>query len=199
MIKNRFDIIKYYVKGKEVLDIGCVDHTLSNVRKPTWLHGLIADEAKHVLGVDVAKDEIDKLKDKGYDVIHGNFEEQNLGKEFQVIVAGNVIEHLYNVGHFLDNVKKHLKTDGVFLLTTDNCFGFRRWFYAFFRGRVPVNKTHTCYYDPETLTYLLTSKGFKVTKKFYFTDSIGWRYFIERIFGVRDVLCPYMLFVVEKA
>ena len=198
MIKERFDIIKEVVKGKNVLDIGCVDHKASTETQEEWLHKRIKKFAKSVEGIDIEEKEVVTLQKKGYTIHLGNMESIDLGKKYDVIVAGNTIEHLFNAGAFLENVKNHLHKNGLFILTTDNCFGFRHLFYALVLGRVPVNRTHTCYYDIETLTYLLNKKGFRIKKKAFYTDAKGWRYFVERIVGMRRVLAPYMIIVAER-
>ena len=54
----------------------------------------------------------------------GNAESFALGlNQYDLIVSFQVIEHLYNPGAMLANVKAHLKPGGVFLVTTPNLSG----------------------------------------------------------------------------
>jgi SAM-dependent methyltransferase len=54
-------------------------------------------------------------------LIHGNAENFGLGNgRFDLVVSFQVIEHLYNPGAMLDNVRAHLKPGGIFLVTTPN-------------------------------------------------------------------------------
>lgn len=54
----------------------------------------------------------------------GNAENFSLGlNQYDLIVSFQVIEHLYNPGSMLDNVKAHLKPGGIFLVTTPNLSG----------------------------------------------------------------------------
>lgn len=54
----------------------------------------------------------------------GNAESFALGlNQYDLIVSFQVIEHLYNPGAMLDNVKAHLKPNGIFLVTTPNLSG----------------------------------------------------------------------------
>lgn len=54
----------------------------------------------------------------------GNAENFELGfGQYDLIVSFQVIEHLYNPGAMLDNVKAHLKPGGLFLVTTPNLTG----------------------------------------------------------------------------
>ena len=62
-------------------------------------------------------------------LIQGNAENFYLGKgRFDLVVSFQVIEHLYNPGAMLDNVRAHLKPGGLFLVTTPNLSGLgARW------------------------------------------------------------------------
>ena len=54
----------------------------------------------------------------------GNAESFELGRnQYDLIVSFQVIEHLYNPVAMIKNVKEHLKSGGVFLLTTPNLSG----------------------------------------------------------------------------
>lgn len=58
------------------------------------------------------------------DLIQGNAENFDLGKgRFDLVVSFQVIEHLYNPGAMLDNVRAHLKPGGIFMVTTPNLSG----------------------------------------------------------------------------
>lgn len=57
-------------------------------------------------------------------LIQGNAENFDLGKSrFDLVVSFQVIEHLYNPGAMLDNVRAHIKPGGIFLVTTPNLSG----------------------------------------------------------------------------
>lgn len=62
-------------------------------------------------------------------LIQGNAENFDLGNgRFDLVVSFQVIEHLYNPGAMLENVRAHLKPGGVFLVTTPNLSGLgARW------------------------------------------------------------------------
>lgn len=86
---DRFDVIKPYIKNKDVLDVGCVHDNLRAVRiVGRWLHGKIAEHAKHVIGIDTLEEGINEMKRMGYDVKHMNAEKLRFYKKFDVIVAG---------------------------------------------------------------------------------------------------------------
>jgi SAM-dependent methyltransferase len=93
-------------------------------------------------------------------MIQGNAENFNLGHgTFDLVVSFQVIEHLYNPGAMLDNVRAHLKPGGVFLVTTPNLTGLG--------ARLMKEKWHGFRDDHVSLKSksewdeLITSHGFK--------------------------------------
>jgi hypothetical protein len=51
---NRLEYVSNLCTNKRVLDIGCYDETALKLKKNTnyWLHGLISQKAKSVIGID---------------------------------------------------------------------------------------------------------------------------------------------------
>ena len=65
--------------------------------------------------------ELTKKKVKNANITQGNAENFDLnGSKFDVIVSLQVIEHVYNPSLMLNRVKKHLKHNGILILTTPN-------------------------------------------------------------------------------
>src|SRR3989344_4764139 len=107
IITDRYALIKKYCAGKDVLDVGCVDHNANEELENSWLHKIIKSVAKSVIGVDFEENEVQKLRAKGYNIVVGDVETVTIGKTFDVIVAGELIEHLSNPGLFLENMYRH--------------------------------------------------------------------------------------------
>ena len=80
-------------------------------------------------GLDIDKDRIHKLREKGYNVIYDDVQKlenlAKLNKKFDVIIAGELIEHLESPDVFLDDIKKFLNENGILILTTPNMFSLR--------------------------------------------------------------------------
>lgn len=57
-------------------------------------------------------------------IVNANAEEFELSKKFDLILSFQVIEHLYQPELMLNQVKKHLKPNGLFILTTPNLDGW---------------------------------------------------------------------------
>ena len=166
-MNERFKLIKPYIENKTVLDIGCCG---SRYKLEGWLHLNIKKYAKSVFGIDKSKECIEFLREKGYDVEVANAENFNLNQKFEVIVAGELIEHLSNFQGFLNSVRKHLKKGGLLILSTPNMFYFQNTLFLILRGYPAVHKEHTCWFDEITLRQLLGRFGFSVEKSMYTTE-----------------------------
>ena len=110
------------VKDKSVLDVGCVAHSASEEASEFWVHGHLVRHAKSVLGIDILPEDVEELQRHGYNMVCADAMSDDLGQKFDVIVAGEVIEHVVNPGQLLTNMRRHLKEDGVLVLTTPHAF-----------------------------------------------------------------------------
>lgn len=171
LYKDKIDWIVRFVAGKKVLDLGCVRHNMEETQKEHWLHGIIARRAASVLGVDYLEEAVNALREKGYNVVCANVETMKLGDRFEVIVAGDLIEHLNNFGMFLDRVRDHLTSDGVALITTPNPVNPIRFFSILFRGEAGANPEHTCWFTEQVLRQLVERHGLEVSEVAYVDDT----------------------------
>jgi len=101
---------------KKVLDLGCIQHSSEWATKdPNWLHKKLYDVASDVLGIDYLKPDVEKLKKLGYNIVYGDVTKPlQLGETFDVIIAGNLIEHLANFEGFFNNLRNWLSPGGRF-------------------------------------------------------------------------------------
>jgi len=168
-MKTRLDIIMPLIKGKDVLDLGCVNMDLKTYDFSNSMHAKIRERCKYLLGIDFLKSDVDWLREHGYNVICQNVERLNLKRKFDIVLAGEIIEHLSNPGMFLESLKKCLKSDGTFILTTPNSLSLERSAKFFLSGKMVLDRNagHTVYFTIETLAELLRRHGFKIEKFYY--------------------------------
>ena len=164
---TREAIVVDCVKGKKVLDVGCVGNTAGDAAQPDWLHHLVCQYAAEVVGLDIAAEAVAALREQGHNIVSGDAETADLGQTFDCIVAGELIEHLSNAGQFLANMRRHLEPGGTILLTTPNPFYPFRSLEILLRGATRVNPEHTCWYCPTTLKNALSRAGYQEIELHY--------------------------------
>ncbi len=152
-------------KDHSVLHLGCADfpYTEERIASNTWLHKKVSEVAASCIGLELDNESVTRLREYyGIDnVIQGNAEQLdklNIGL-FEVIIAGEIIEHLNNPGLFLETAMSCLKPGGKLIITTINAFCFRRFI------RIPfaiesVHPDHTYYYSHTTLQTLVRRFGY---------------------------------------
>ena len=178
LVSDRWEVIREYVAGKDVLDVGTAELYGSEKKHghDKFLFAQISPIAKSLLGLDINKEEVERLRAIGYkNLLIGDAETINLEQDFDVIVAGDIIEHLSNPGLFLDNMRGHLREDGVLILTTPNRFDFYAFMKAFITGQQPNYSkpiaAHVAHYDINTLTALANRQRFKLEVYYYYTTG----------------------------
>lgn len=165
---TRENLIIKYCTNKDVLDIGCVNHDLLNTSLDNWLHSQIKKVSNKLIGMDYLLDEVELLNKKGFNIVHQDVcEPFSLNKLFDVIVIGNLIEHVSNFEGLLKNMRNHLSNDGVILISTANPFFIEQYFYSAYKNDIIVNEEHTCWIDPVTLNQL--AERFNLT-----TEKVFW-------------------------
>jgi len=168
VVDSKFGRILELVEGKDVLDCGCIGDVAESpeeVRQAS--HEQIARRAKYCLGIDIWKDEVEKRKGMGYNMVAGNVETMSLNRQFDVVVASDLIEHLANPGLFLDRAREHLRNGGLLCLVTPNAHSLNTSAKALLGVRAAVNPEHTCWYDPTTLRQLLARHGFRPKEEYW--------------------------------
>lgn len=176
--RSRFDQIALYLRGRSVLDIGCA----SGRRRPDWFHGLISSVASEAVGVDVDADAVEELCAAGHRIVLANAADLDLHRTFDVVHAGELIEHVDDPRGFLVSAWRHLGPDSLLVLTTPNAFCVSNFVYRF-GGRARVNRDHVAWYCEDTLTQLLARNGFEVVELRYLrhTSPSRWRALLGRI------------------
>ena len=184
------DHIAALVRGKKVLDVGCVDHVAQKEMEATWLHRRLVESASSIIGLDILQDEIRQLAAKGYRVVCGDAMTVDLRDQFDVIVAGELIEHVDNPGQFVANMRRHLRHDGMLVLTTPNPFyalhflefavssPYKRW-----------NPQHVAWFCFFTVENLLSRHGMYLKECIYFARSRK----IRKLLRFLHLPCPKML------
>ena len=167
--RNRF--ITRLVAGKDVLDVGCVNHQVESRIITRWLHGEIAEVAHSVLGLDYEAAEVEKLKVLGFQVMTADATDFKLDRTFDAIVGGEIMEHLPNAGGFLKCARSHLRVGGKLILSTPNAICITYFLQNLLHGRELDNPDHVCLFSPTTLTTLLKKCGYRVDSITFYPEA----------------------------
>lgn len=158
--RNKKELIqKHVASGAKVLDIGFYGQG-NGADSPYWVHRLLFEQGADVWGLDLAYDEEHILGPKDH-YRRGSAESFTIDQDFDVVFAGDIIEHLSNPGLFLDAVRKHIKNDGVLILTTPNAFNLFNLVEKLTKDEPTVNSDHTFYFNRKTLLKLLEKNRWK--------------------------------------
>lgn len=159
--KNKTELIKNLINSSDsVLDIGFLGQGIRD-GESRWPHAILLSTAKEVYGVDLEIDR-ERFPDSEH-YQESSAESFNFsGKKFDVIFAGDLIEHLPNPGLFLDASARHLVSGGRLILTTPNCFNLFNLTEKLTKQEPTVNADHTCYFNSKTLRVLLQKMRFEV-------------------------------------
>lgn len=183
LIRDREEWILGQCKGRHVLHVGCVDAGMldSKLDHGAHLHNQLADQCAAVIGVDINKAGIEHLKALGFEnVLHGDlasehdriasYIRQNLGR-CDTILCGEVLEHVLDMGRFLEGVRKvALAFDSRVIITVPNAYSFER-FIPMVLGTEMVHPDHKCYFSQVTLKTLLNQTGFSAVGTNFYSNE----------------------------
>ncbi|MDQ3061304.1 MAG: class I SAM-dependent methyltransferase [Acidobacteriota bacterium] len=179
---DRVTFIKNACVGKKVLHLGCTDYPFTKevIKNEMLLHFELGKIAKELYGFDFDERGIKILSEAGVENLYlsnlEKLEEVDLDQTFDVIIAGEMIEHLSNPGLFLKGIQRFMDGSTNLLITTINAYcGMRMLTYGF-RGRggahEPVHPDHVAYYSYSTLKVLIERENLRVNRfAFYNTGE----------------------------
>ncbi len=165
MEEGRSEFLKKNIgTGKKVLDIGCRNGVLTK-------HFV---EGNTVWGVDIDPVALEDAKNLLQNKNEGNkFFVMDLlgdwqelaGEKFDVIVCGEVLEHLYFPEKVIKKVARHLNEGGIFLGSVPNAFSIKnriRLAMATKKGTPLIDPTHINHFSFDELRELLGKHFSKV-------------------------------------
>ena len=147
-----------------LLDVGCAGGEFAQT---------VAGLGWRVEGVEAEPELVRAAERRGIAVRASDLDREALPWEaatFDAVVAGEVIEHLVDTDHFLAEVARILRPDGVLFITTPNLASFENRV-RLLLGRYPMwmdhrvaGTGHLRYYTPRVLKSQLAAHGFRVER-----------------------------------
>jgi SAM-dependent methyltransferase len=115
----RYLFASQFTAGRDVLDVGCGVGYGS--------HYLAEHGARRIHALDLSQDAIDHAREHfSHPVLEfarGNAEDFELNQKFDVAVCFELIEHVHVQSQVIANIKKHLKEDGLLVISTPRPLG----------------------------------------------------------------------------
>jgi SAM-dependent methyltransferase len=126
MKSDRIEAILAEVRGGNVLNLGCVNHSIPSTKseKERWLQHQLSEcfPVANVLGLDIDQENVARMREQGMNVEVGDAQRLTYHEQFDTIVLGEIIEHLENPGACLEGCRRALKPGGRIILSTPNIF-----------------------------------------------------------------------------
>lgn len=152
-VASRAEYLAGLCRGREVLDVGVVEHQIESSGSGGWLHRQLVRVSTRCVGVDVLPDEVDALRGQGYDVRCHDLTSGPLDDRFDVIVLGEVVEHLDAPVALLASAREMLRPAGRVVLTTPNPYMLHR-VWKHLRGAFPDSADHALLLGPSQVLEL---------------------------------------------
>jgi len=152
------------VKGKRILDIGCSTGYLGKVLK---------EQENFVVGVDIseqASKQAQTVLDRAYCFdVEKQWPLELENEKFDIIVALEIIEHLFDPALFLKKIREFLEKDGTLIITVPNFLSWvNRIKFVFGKFRYTdqgiFDFGHIRFFTRKTLRILLNDSGFEIVK-----------------------------------
>jgi 2-polyprenyl-3-methyl-5-hydroxy-6-metoxy-1,4-benzoquinol methylase len=156
-------LLKMAGEGRSILDLGCYNGRIGS---------LLRAAGNKVFGMDLSEYALKTAHEKGLIPLKADASEVLPFKDntFDVVVAAEIIEHVFNIENFLIEIRRILKKEGSLVLSTPNLASFGRRLYLLF-GRNPAieigneqeSAGHIRYFVKESLFKLLVEHGFEIS------------------------------------
>ncbi len=181
-IVDRIEWLTTQCTGKRVIHVGFADagFRLEQGRSGRWLHGHLHEVASELVGIDADDAGIAAATEDGFEayVVDCTDAEAVAALNLEpadVVLAGEVIEHISTPGPFLDAMHHLCKPDGTLIVTTPNAYGLINVAASITR-RVEINHPdHVVMFTWRTLTELMRRSGWDHTQTVTYVPAVRER------------------------
>lgn len=197
--QSRIELLLQLSRGKRVLHIGCADHLpLINqkMEQGKWLHALLRNVADECTGIDINAEAVEFMSDtlKIPDIYHvditNGLPEKLRERKWDLVIMGEILEHIDNPVHFLQQLKTHLQQHASQLvITVPNSFN-RLIMNDININTEDINSDHMYHFTPYTLARVVYKSGF-ATFELLFADRVALPFLqkisnrLKKIFGLK--------------
>jgi SAM-dependent methyltransferase len=184
---ERFAFLGHEVRGCRVIHVGFTDAGFRAMQDRTdrWLHAHLDQSAKELVGLDVDEAGVRRAGSQGWEAYAVDCTDRAAVEALDlepadVVIAGEVIEHVPNPGSLLDALHPLVAPGGRLVVTTPNAAGWLNPMASL--GGYEVNHPdHLVMFTCTTLTALLDHEGWGVAEVATFCPEVkgltggGWK------------------------
>ncbi len=163
-------------RGKRVTHVGFVDYPLLETRITSnqWLHAALAEVADSIIGIDSDSKGVEWARSSGFEAYVADASSEAAIDDLKleladVVVAGEVIEHVDAPGPFLRGMLYLCAPQGQLIITTPNAYRALN-FIVPMTGKELIHPDHVAWHSPHTLANLLRSSGWDVERMLYYQN-----------------------------
>ncbi len=175
---DRIDYLTGKARGRRVIHVGFVDTgcRAMNQEAGAWLHGHLARCATSLVGVDIDEAGVKEATDAGYEAYVVDCRDRDaiaaIGLEpAQLVIAGEVIEHLDDPGSFLSGLHNLLAPGGELVITTPNAYGLFNVFASLAHTEIN-HPDHVVMFTWRTLTNMASRHGWEPVETRMYVPSV---------------------------
>ena len=189
---NNKDYIYQQEPRKELLELIPIKNRNGNMLEigagagDTLLYAKENNYAQNIYGVELCKIENSNQTSEIFsNFIIGNIEDLKLPFEkesFNIIICGDVLEHLIDPYTVLNKLKEYLTDDGVIIASIPNIREFKTMKKIFFQGDFKyeesgiLDKTHLRFFTKKNIIELFKNQGFNIIDIISSNKGMAMRY-----------------------
>jgi hypothetical protein len=177
-VVDRIPYVVGWCEQRRVVHVGFADAGYRDIHRQDgeWLHTHLAGVARELVGIDLDAEGVEAACREGFEAHAADCCDpaalRALGlAPAEVVVAGEIIEHLDDPGAFLDAMQVLCGPDGRLVLTTPNAYGWVNPIAAL--ARIEVNHPdHIVMFTWRTLSEMLRRHGWEVVETATFVPAV---------------------------
>ncbi|MBI2705401.1 MAG: methyltransferase domain-containing protein [Actinobacteria bacterium] len=177
-VVDRIAYLSGKASGRRVIHVGFVDTGCQamNQTAGSWLHGHLHEHATSLVGIDLDEAGVKEAEAAGYEAYAADCRDRDALEALalapaQVVIAGEVIEHIDDPGSFLRGLHALVAPGGQLIITTPNAYGLFNVF-ASLALREINHPDHVLMFTWRTLTNLASRYGWKPVETALYVPAV---------------------------
>jgi 2-polyprenyl-3-methyl-5-hydroxy-6-metoxy-1,4-benzoquinol methylase len=160
---SHYKIVDLVEKNKKVLDVACASGYLATFLK---------QKGCSIDGVDIDSEYIDEAKKHCDNVAILDISKEKIEGKYDVVILGDILEHLSNPDDILSGLKNNLNNDGYIIISIPNIVNIYPRLKIFFGNfdyeeKGIFDRTHLRFFTKKSFVELIKKAGYKIEKMEY--------------------------------